>query len=71
MDCSPRGSCVHGIPQAKILEWVAISFSRGASQPRDQTQVEPVLGVVGAQHDHQQIHEFVALQAGIEVGQAV
>ena len=36
MDCSPPGSSVHGILQAKILEWVAISFSRGASQPRDQ-----------------------------------
>ena len=29
MDCSPPGSCVHGILQARILEWVAISFSRG------------------------------------------
>ena len=36
MDCSPPGSSVHGILQARILEWVAISFSRGASQPRDQ-----------------------------------
>ena len=39
MDCSLPGSSVHGILQAKILEWVAISFSRGASQPRDQTWV--------------------------------
>ena len=36
--CSPPGSSVHGILQARILEWVAISFSRGSSQPRDQTQ---------------------------------
>ena len=35
LDCSPRGSSVHGIFQARILEWVAISFSRGSSQPRD------------------------------------
>ena len=35
MDCSPTGSSVHGISQARILEWVAISFSRGSSQPRD------------------------------------
>ena len=35
MDCSPPGSSVHGILQARILEWVAISFSRGLSQPRD------------------------------------
>jgi len=34
MDCSPPGSSVHGISQARILEWVAISFSRGSSQPR-------------------------------------
>ena len=39
MDCSPPGSSVHGILQAKILEWVAIPFSRGSSWPRDQTWV--------------------------------
>ena len=39
MNCSPSGSSVHGISQAKILEWVAISSSRGSSQSRDQTQV--------------------------------
>ena len=37
MDCSRTGSSVHGIFQARILEWVAISFSRGSSLPRDQT----------------------------------
>ena len=35
MDCSPAGSSVHGVLQARILEWVASSFSRGSSQPRD------------------------------------
>ena len=35
--CSPRGSSVHGILQARIVEWVAIPFSRGFFQPRDQT----------------------------------
>ena len=35
MDCSLPGSSVHGIFQAEILEWVAISFSRGSSRPRD------------------------------------
>ena len=35
MDCSPPGSSVHGIFQAIELEWIAISFSRGSSQPRD------------------------------------
>ena len=42
MDCSPPGSSVHGILQARILEWVAISFSRGSSQPRDRTQVSRI-----------------------------
>ena len=39
MDCSLPGSSVHGISQARILEWVAISFSRGSSWPRNWTQV--------------------------------
>ena len=34
VDCSPPGSSVHGILQARILEWTAISFSRGSSRPR-------------------------------------
>ena len=37
MDCSLQGSSVHGIFQARVLEWVAVSFSRGSSPPRDQT----------------------------------
>ena len=39
VDCSSPGSSAHGISQARILEWVAISFSRGSSLPRDQNQV--------------------------------
>ena len=40
MDCSPPGSSsVHGIFQARILEWVVISYYRGSSQPRDQTHI--------------------------------
>ena len=39
MDCSPPGFSVHGISQARILEWVAISFSMESSQPRDWTRV--------------------------------
>ena len=39
MDCSPPGSSVHGILQATILEWVAMSFSRGSSWPRNCTQI--------------------------------
>ena len=44
MDCSLPGSSVHGILQARIPEWVAISFSRGSSQFRDQTQVSCIAG---------------------------
>ena len=44
VDCSPPGSSVHGILQARILEWVAISFSRGSSWPRDRTQVSCIAG---------------------------
>ena len=44
VDCSLPGSSIHGILQARILEWVAISFSRGSSQPRDQTQVSCIAG---------------------------
>ena len=39
MDCSLPGSSVHGILQTRILKWAAISFSRGSSQPRNQTWV--------------------------------
>ena len=39
MDCSQSGSSVHGIFHEKILEWLAVSFSRGSSQPRHQTWV--------------------------------
>ena len=43
MDCSLRGSSVHGVFQARILEWGAISFSRGSSQPRDRTLVSRIV----------------------------
>ena len=43
MDCSLPGASVHGILQARILAWVAISSSRGSSQPRDQTHVFQLL----------------------------
>ena len=44
MDCSPPGSSVHGISQAKILECVVIPFSRGSSWPRAQIQVSCIAG---------------------------
>ena len=39
MDCGPSGSSVHGVFLARIVKWVVISYSRGSSQPRDQTHV--------------------------------
>ena len=42
--CDPMGYTVHGILQARILEWVAFPFSRGSSQPRDQMQASRLSG---------------------------
>ena len=44
IDCTPPGSSVHGTLQARILQWVAILFSKGSSQPRVQTQVSCTAG---------------------------
>ena len=44
MDCSPRGSSVHEILHARILEWVTMPSSKGSSRPRDQTQVSCTAG---------------------------
>ena len=44
MNCSLLGSSIHGVSWARILEWVAIYFSRGSSQPRDRTCVSCITG---------------------------
>ena len=44
IDCSLPGFSIHGIFQASVLEWVAISFPKGSSFPRDQTQVSHIVG---------------------------
>ena len=44
VDCSTPGSSMHGISQARILEWVTISFSGGSSQPRSRSQVSCIAG---------------------------
>ena len=44
MDYSPPGSSVHGIFQARMLEWVAIPFSKGSSQPKNRTQAPCTVG---------------------------
>ena len=44
MDCSLPGFSAYGIFQARVLEWVAISFPRGSSRPRDRTRVSHIVG---------------------------
>ena len=56
MHCSPPGSSIHGIFQARVLEWVAISFSRGYSQPRDWTWVSHIEGQTLYHLNHQGSH---------------
>ena len=55
MDCSPPGSSLYGILQAKILQWVAMPSSRGSSRPRGQTQVSSV-SCIGRRVLYQQRH---------------
>ena len=68
MDCSLPGSSVHEIHQARILEWVAVPFSRGSSRPRDQTQASCIAGrffTVWAPGKHNHFTaEFPALLSG-------
>ena len=47
VDCSLPGSSVHGILQARILEWVVMPSSRGSSQPRDQTHISYITRLAG------------------------
>ena len=54
---SPSGSSIHGILQARILEWVAIPFSRGSSQPRDPTRVPFIAGRYFTVRDTWEAHE--------------
>ena len=55
MNCSPSASSAHGILQVRILEWVSIPYSRGSSQPRDQTWVSRVAGRFFYHLNHQGI----------------
>ena len=52
MDCSPPGSSVYGDFQARTLKWVAIFFSKGSLQPRDQTHVSWVSCIAGGFFTH-------------------
>ena len=58
VDHSPPGTSVHGILQARILEWVTIPSSRGSSQPRDQTHVSHIAGKFFTIWDTREAHEY-------------
>ena len=53
MDCSPPCSSVHGIFQARVLEWVGISFSRGSSLPKDRTHISRIVSKMLYRLSHQ------------------
>ena len=68
MDSSPPGSSVHGISQARTLEWIAMPSPRGSSRPRDQTQVSCV-SCIGRQilyHCTTGEHSFLAMPHGMQ-----
>ena len=65
-DCNLPGSSVHGIFQARVLEWVAIFFSRGSSQPRDRTWVSCIVGRCVYHLSHQGILVLTQWQTQIE-----
>ena len=50
--CDPMDYAAHEIVQARILDWIAFLFSRGSSQPRDQTQVSHIAGIFFTQLSH-------------------
>ena len=73
--CSPLGCSAHGIFQARILEWVAISFSRGPSWPRDQTHIS-CISCIGRWILYQLSHRgspcsHMALSKCMEVGNTI
>ena len=72
MCCSPLGSPVHGILQSRILEWVAMPFSRGSSQPRDQTHISYIscTGKLVLYHQHYlgspaYLHPYLSISTSI------
>ena len=69
MNCSLPGSSVHGIFQARVLDWVAISFSRGSSQPRDQTRVSYTAGRRFTVWATREAYRLLICTAGFHTGQ--
>ena len=71
MDCSPPGSSVHGILQAKIVEWVAIPFSRVSSQPRNRTQVSNIAASLFYHLSHQRSPKQICLYMYLSSTQSI
>ena len=65
MDYSPPGSSVHGILQARILEWVAMPSSKGSSQPRDPTQVSHSAGEFFTAWATREVHIYVYMYVNV------
>ena len=63
MDCSSPGSSVHGILQARILEWVAMPFSRGSSQPKGLTHLSCISCIAGGFSPAEPYHEDIPSSA--------
>ena len=63
--CNPMDYTVHGILQARILEWVAVPFSRASSQPRDWTQVSHIVGGFFTNWATREAQEYSILLPGI------
>ena len=68
---SPPGSSVHGILQARTLEWVAIIFSWGSSQPRDQTRVSRVAGRLFTIEPPQWLIYYLLLRASVRTARGL
>ena len=67
VDCSPPYSSVHGIFQAGVQKWVAISFSRGSSQPKDRTQVSRFVSKTLYRLSHQGSPPKIHVPSDIEI----
>ena len=70
-DCNLPGSSVHGILQAKILEWVAISSSGGSSRPRDQTQVREASKYMHIQEKYLPVLQAIITKFGFHFKEVV
>ena len=68
MDYSPTGSSIHGILQARILEWVAIPFSRGSSQSRDRSQVSCIAGQIFTIRATKDLSKIMCLHVILNLG---